>query len=241
MTESAQMCAASGRIGQNGSVRPDTGLPAAVQVESLPAALGSPGLTQGAYGDAGNLELVLPAAAGGFWCLWFNADPVDHRKGAVRHNWSRPLHVPGFYCTSARIAQSVSGPRFLEAVTVADGALWRQHWTPDDGFVDDGPITVDGEPVGDIVTSSALVEHGDSMHLLAVAEDGRLLQLHAGIGGYPSLRWSLVELDTGATDVELVRTGGALVATVLDTEGTAHVRRYDAHAGQWHQTARYAR
>src|SRR5579875_2219007 len=172
MTESAQMCAALVPIRQNGSVRPSAGLPADVQVESLPAALGSPGLTQGAYGDAGNLELVLPAAAGGFWCLWFNADPVVHRKGAVRHNWSRPLHVPGYFCTSARIAQSVSGPRFLEAVTVADGALWRQHWTPDDGCVDDGAIVIDGDALSDIATSSALVEHADGMHVLAVTEAG---------------------------------------------------------------------
>lgn len=50
----------------------------------LPPVTGSVGITQGGYGDRGNLELVAPDPDDGFWVFWFNGDALEHRSGAAR-------------------------------------------------------------------------------------------------------------------------------------------------------------
>src|SRR5690348_6965390 len=104
--------------------------------EDVPSALGSPGLAQGAYGSAGNLELVLPSAGGSVRVQWYNADPADpdpaSRVGAAPRSWSKPLvlHL-GAEVSTARISQFRSGPNYLELLTVVDAALRRHYWTPE--------------------------------------------------------------------------------------------------------------
>lgn len=189
--------------------------------DDLPTLAGSPGLTQGAYGDAGNLELVAPAADGGFWVFWFNADPVEHRAGAAMRAWSGGLHVFGEHrVTAARIAQMQAGPRFLEALAVTDGELHRLHWTPSDGFVADGPVA------RSIATMSATVELGDELHVLGVQRNGTLVHLRGDACGYPEVQWRSSAVLGGARQVAL---GPDLGAAVLTGDGVK-VLRYD---GAW--------
>jgi hypothetical protein len=152
----------------------------------LPPLTGAPGLTQGAYGDRGNLELVAPGAAGGLWVFWFNADEVDHHQGAVRGCWSGGLHFfAGRDVTLARITQVSAGPNFLEVVALtASGDLHRLYWTPSDGFVEAGVI------VSGARGAAAIVQTADTLGVSVLLADGSLRLLKARLDDYPSLAWS---------------------------------------------------
>lgn len=148
----------------------------------LPALTGSPWVTQGAYGDAGNLELVAPAADDGFWVFWFNADPVDHQQGAAVRCWSGGLHVfAGHRVQAARITQVQRGPRFLEALALSDGTLHRLYWTPEDGFVHAGPIATG------IADTSAVVEQPAGLHVDVRRTDGTFVRLVGDASAYPAV------------------------------------------------------
>jgi hypothetical protein len=187
----------------------------------LPAFVGAPGIAQGRYGDAGNLELLVPAACGGVEVLWFNADPVEHRRGATRGCWSGALHVFGEEpVTVARIAQAQAGPHFLEAsVVTGGGALHRLYWTPADGFVSGGVL------LDEVDTVSRTVELADGLHVLAARRDGTLVHLSAALPGYPDVRWRAHELASGVSAVAL---DGTAAAALVD--GSAVVYGYD---GAW--------
>jgi hypothetical protein len=201
----------------------------ALRTAELPALVGRPGLAQGVYGDVGNLELVAPAADRGFWVFWFNADEIEHRQGAAVGEWSGGLHVDtGGALNAAHISQVAAGPGFLEVLAVATGgALQRLHWTPADGFVDDGALA------RDVRCTSAMVETRDgALHALAVDAGGRLLHLHATAVGYPQVDWRqkvVAALDRraggDATAVSLICDGGdGLIGSVL-AAGRVHVLR----------------
>jgi hypothetical protein len=189
---------------------------------ALPGLTGSPGLAQGAYGDRGNLELLAPAAGGGLWVFWFNADQTEHRRGAARGCWSGGLHVFGGHDVRlARISQVSAGPRFLEAVALTgDGSLHRLYWTPDDGFVDAGVIATG------VVAASQIVEAEAALHLLAVTTDSRVLHLRASLDTYPSATWTTWPVLAGASTAVL---GPDLSAAAL-VDGAAHVLHY---VGGW--------
>lgn len=189
------------------------------RVADLPPLAGSAGLTQGAYGDVGNLELVSPAADGGLWVFWFNADEVEHRQGAARRCWSGGLHVfAGHEVTAARISQVASGPRFLEALALtADAELHRLYWTPTEGFVHAGVLAPD------VVAASATVEAHGALHVLVVGLDATVSHLQAPLAGYPAVRWTSRSIAPRASALAL----GPDLSAVLVVDGQAHVLRYD--------------
>ena len=174
------------------------------------AVTGSPGLAQGAYGEHGNLELVCPAAAGGFWVLWFDVE------------WHLGLHVPSaapLHCV--RVTQVAEGPRFLEVVGRAGTSVHRQFWTPTDGFVAAGQVAVSE------VDPSRVVAHGGGFHLLC-QQRGSVVLVTAATAAYPTLEWGVQDVVCPAADVTSLDLGvvdGALAALVVagDT-AVLHVR-----------------
>jgi hypothetical protein len=151
----------------------------------LPPLAGSPGLVQGSYGDAGNLELAVPAADSGIWIFWFNADPVDHRAGAAIRCWSGGLHVfAGHRVQAARISQLRAGPNYLELLALSDARLHRLYWTPEDGFVDAGVIATD------IASTSPVHEGKDALRIDVRTLDGAARRLIGNMDRYPSVAWT---------------------------------------------------
>ncbi len=173
--------------------------------EPWPPVAGVPGLAQGRYGSAGNLELVAPAVDGGIWVGWFNSDPTERYAGAALGRWSGALRfAAGHSYASARIAQVDPGPDWLEVVALTtDGTLRRHVWSPDDGFVDHGPVTLRAAS-----SSAILPDPADGSLLLAVAgSDGtaRLLRAEPG-AAYPALDFVEVGVVPGS-DVRGVDAG----------------------------------
>ena len=205
-----------------------------------PPTVGRPGVTQGRYGERGNLELVVPAASGGFWVFWWNADPVDHRSGAVRGRWSGGLHrqLPGRGDGDrvARIAQVRPGPDFLEVLALRAGAVRRLHWTPQDGFVDDGDVATGCADV------SAPVEAGAALVVLTVGADGGLAQGSAALGSsYPDLAWTWkpVALPVRARRASLAASvsGDELLAAVVAGDGRVLTGERPAAGWRWGEPA----
>ena len=173
--------------------------------EPWPPVAGVPGLAQGRYGSAGNLELVAPAVDEGIWVGWFNSDPTERYAGAALGRWSGALRfAAGHSYASARIAQVDPGPDWLEVVALTtDGTLRRHVWSPDDGFVDHGPVTLRAAS-----SSAILPDPADGSLLLAVAgSDGtaRLLRAEPG-AAYPALDFVEVGVVPGS-DVRSVDAG----------------------------------
>ncbi|BEP14770.1 hypothetical protein acdb102_30810 [Acidothermaceae bacterium B102] len=201
--------------------------PPRLVTEPLPPLRGAPGIAQGAYGDAGNLELVVPDPDSGFWCFWWNADPVDTRTAAAVGAWSGGLHVAGERLVGVRVTQVQAGPRFLEVVAVGGDQLLRWFWTPTDGFVRTGTIATS------VLSTSALVEDDEGrLHLLVVRLDGSVTHLSARPEGYPRVTWLGATADElpGAASVDLVRApDGSLLGLVVGADGRAHcIRRREA-------------
>lgn len=208
----------------------------------LPPVTGSPGLTQGRYGAAGNLELVIPAVDDGLWVFWFNADPVDARSGAAAGEWSTGLHFgAGAPVADARISQMDAGPNYLEVLARSGTQVRRHVWTPSDGFVDRGNLPV--RVTADVTAVSAVVEVGTAVHVLAGTADGRLVHLSAGLDSYPDLDWhcaAMRAIDDPVEAVDLRRTTDGLRAVVC-AGGVGAIwapgDRWavtDALAGRWH-------
>ena len=106
---------------------------------ALPKLRGAPGLTQGAYGERGNLELVVPGADDGLWVFWFNNDLSVSDVGARPGGWSGGLRFAcGTRYDGAAIVQSRHGPNWLEVVAVGGGVARRYTWRPESGFSETG-------------------------------------------------------------------------------------------------------
>jgi hypothetical protein len=110
--------------------------------EAWPAIAGRPGLVQGRYGAAGNLELVVPDPEDGRWVAWFNADQNDAHAGAAVREWSGGLRfATGRQYLAASIAQVEPGPNALEVLGVtAEHDLVRHVWRAATGFVEIGSL-----------------------------------------------------------------------------------------------------
>ena len=101
----------------------------------LPDVAGTPCITQGVYGERGNLELVAPDAKDGLWVFWYNGDAKDFQLGARRGCWSGGLRfAQGFRYNGAAIVQSRHGPHWLEVVATSDDRAQRFTWRPESGF-----------------------------------------------------------------------------------------------------------
>jgi hypothetical protein len=165
----------------------DDGGDRALVREAWPEVTGRPGLTQGRYGTAGNLELVVPAVDDGLWVGWFNRDPVESYAGAAVQRWSGALRFArGHRYVSADVTQVDAGPDFLEVVARTTGGTLRRHvWSPGPGFVDHGELA------GAVASSSAVVQRpaDGSLHVAVAGLDGRVRVLQGSPGrDYPAVR-----------------------------------------------------
>ena len=160
--------------------------------EAWPEVTGRPGLTQGRYGAAGNLELVVPAVDDGLWVGWFNCDPVESHAGAAVRRWSGALRFGrGHRYASADVTQVDAGPDFLEVAALTTGGALRRHvWSPGPGFVDHGELA------GAVASCSAVVQRpaDGSLHVAVAGPDGRVRVLHGTPGrDYPVMRFELAD------------------------------------------------
>jgi hypothetical protein len=160
--------------------------------EAWPEVTGRPGLTQGRYGAAGNLELVVPAVDDGLWVGWFNRDPVESHTGAAVQRWSGALRFArGNGYVSADVTQVDAGPDFLEVVARTTGGTLRRHvWSPGPGFVDHGELA------GAVASSSAVVQGpaDGSLHVAVAGRDGRVRVLRGSPGrDYPVMRFEVAD------------------------------------------------
>jgi hypothetical protein len=170
----------------------DDGGGQAILREAWPEVTGRPGLTQGRYGAAGNLELVVPAVDDGLWVGWFNRDPVESHAGAALQRWSGALRFArGHRYASADVTQVDAGPDFLEVVARTTGGILRRHvWSPGPGFVDHGELA------GAVASCSALVQRpaGGSLHVAVAGLDGRVRVLQGSPGrDYPEMRFEVAD------------------------------------------------
>lgn len=189
--------------------------------QSLPSVCGRPGLTQGVYGDRGNLELVAPAEDGGIWVFWFNADAIDRRSGPLPGSWSGGLHFAGVRPVRAvAITQVSQGPDFLEVIVLSDAGAERYYWTPAAGFIDAGILI----PYARAVSALAVNADGSSFRLAAVSPAGEALRLTAQTASYPHLDW-LIEPAGNASEAVVLDVGhgslGMLVAGHVSTPAGA--------------------
>jgi hypothetical protein len=190
----------------------------ALVVADWPPVFGRPGLAQGRYGAAGNLELVIPAVDDGLWVAWFNNDPIESHIGAAVGRWSGVLRfATGHRYVSAKVTQVDSGPDFLEVVALTvDGQLRRHVWSPAAGFVDWGIVQTE------VLASSSILQGDGSLQLVVVHRDGKVLLLRANPDqNYPFL--SFRETRSGHGGVSDVDAAWHIdhVDTVFAREGRA--------------------
>lgn len=161
-----------------------------VTTQPWPPVTGRPGITQGRYGDNGNLELVACATDGGLWVGWWNADGQESYAGTAADCWSGALHfAAGHQYQSAAITQVRPGPDFLEVVALTvDGQLRRHVWAPETGFVDHGTVATG------VRSHSAVLEGADGSLLLATATADRIDVLRADpTAAYPRAEFTVVD------------------------------------------------
>jgi len=196
---------------------------------ALPPVTGRPGLTQGRYGDRGNLELVAPAVDGGMWVLWFNADETEHRSGAAVGEWSGALHFgDAGTVRQAVVTQVAHGPDFLEVIALGDGRAARWFWTPADGFVDGGQLP------GEVCAVSAVAATPSALHVVAAHAHRELGHAVATLDRYPHVRWRTRMLGRRGDELSLAADGDQLQLAVRDGAALAVLRR---HGGEWRTDA----
>lgn len=163
--------------------------------EMWPPVMGRPGLTQGRYGNAGNLELVAPAVDDGLWVGWFNSDSHDDRTTTRSRAWSGALRFArGRRYRTADIAQLDAGPDWLEVVALSQaGEVVRHVWSPESGFLEQEVTQVGVRDVSGLVLDPAGMHH-----LAIVAEDGIVTVLSAGAAEHP--RWSPQIREVGSSE-----------------------------------------
>jgi hypothetical protein len=191
--------------------------------EAWPEVTGRPGLTQGRYGAAGNLELVVPSVDDGLWVGWCNCDPAESWTGAAVGRWSGALRFArGHRYRSADVTQVDVGPDFLEVVALTTGGTLRRHvWSPGAGFVDHGELAAA------VAWCSAVVQDpGGSLHLAVAGRDGRVRVLRASPGpAYPALRFEAVEPGVdAAVGVDAAWHRDHLDLVTVGGDGLAHLR-----------------
>lgn len=210
--------------------------------EAWPEVTGRPGLTQGRYGAAGNLELVAPAVDDGLWVGWFNCDPVESHSGAAIQRWSGALRFAhGHRYVSADVTQVDAGPNFLEVVALTAGGTLRRHvWSPGPGFVDHGELA------GEVGWSSALVQSpvDGSLRVAVAGLDGRVRILHGSPGqAYPAVRFEVADPGiAGAVAVDAAWHEDHLDLLTVDGDHLARLRCADrARTGTGGGSVRAAR
>lgn len=201
---------------------------------------GAASLTQGVYGERGNLELVACDAADGLWVFWFNADAPDDpvpTPDVPPGHWSSGLAFAfGARYIDAQIVQSRLGPDHLEVLALTDeGALESWYWSPGPGF----------QLRGSAVTASAsrfrlTLADGGVLSVAVEYRDGMTAVLASDGAEYPERRWHRVDGPVVLDDplaVELLHAHG--IADAL--EGTARATRSTRDGGTVELTWRDAR
>ncbi len=152
----------------------------------VPSAAGGPSITQGSYGERGNLELAYPDPRDGLWVCWFNNDEAAAGEVAAE-TWSGGLHFAcGRRYHAVSLIQAASGPQFLELLAAGDDGLHRWTWSPGRGF--EHTDVLPGRP-GELLDDCVIAEVGE--RLVACARRGdELLVWRAGLSAYPTLQWS---------------------------------------------------
>lgn len=179
--------------------------------------VGSGSVTQGVYGERGNLELVACDARDGLWVFWFNSDPLGTPPsgGVEPGRWSDGLaFAAGSRYIRADILQSTLGPDHLEVLALDDaGVLQSWYWSPGPGFQ---------RREGSVATGVGrfAAEHRDGT--LTVAVDGpQPATWESDAAGYPNRIWrrvaaSVVRLDSPGDDDRARR---ALLQAGIDSAG----------------------
>lgn len=209
--------------------------------EAWPPTAGGPGIVQGHYGAAGNLELVACAVDDGLWVGWFNTDPTDDGTGAARLSWSGALRFAhGHRYVAARITQATAGPDFLEVLArTADATLRRHVWTPETGFVDHGELA------GAVTASTGIVVEAGGAHRVYVADTQGIWLLRGEPGpAYPALDFTTEPAAlppvVGVRAIDAARHDDHVDVLVLDGSGMVLLACPLAAAGEWIPVTRAA-
>ncbi|RII15620.1 hypothetical protein DSC45_17465 [Streptomyces sp. YIM 130001] len=188
-----------------------------------PPVRGGLGLSQGRYGERGNLELVLCDEDDGLWVLWHNTDPEHTRTppgSPPPGEWSGGLHFAGGHrYDDVRVLQSRNGPDHLEVLAHSGGTAKRLRWSPDAAFTAEEP------PPGSPALGLSLAETTDGAlwTVLSPAPGDRPRLHQADPAAYPRLTWTAGDTCAPAAadgrdvrEVLLVAGPGALRPCVLE-------------------------
>mgnify|MGYP000308238426 CR=1 FL=1 len=175
---------------------------------------GPASVTQGIYGEEGNLELVVADAEDGLWVHWFNSDPwgTPPVSGVEPGQWSGGLRfAEGTQYESAVIHQTPLGPHYLEVVAVRfDGPAESWYWSPGPGF-QRRPGILEGAGARLLTEheSGFVLKRGDHVHVASAAD-------------YPHLVWTNVTpagVEPGTLVVTLSTRGGRMLELVYRRDG----------------------
>lgn len=201
-------------------------------VADWPPTMGRPGLVQGSYGVAGNLELVVPAEDDGLWVGWFNNDPTESFQGAAIGRWSGVLRfASGARYVAAEVTQVEAGPDYIEVVAqTVDGELRRHVWSPDAGFVEQEKLATRIAATSALVVSSAVPGDGE-FRIALIRTDGQLVEFRGQVGpSYPkvafteaAIQTTKAEASTASVDIDAAWHAGHLDIVVV-SEGRATLR-----------------
>lgn len=190
-----------------------------LHIEDWPGVTGVPGLVQGAYGSAGNLELVAPASDEGLWVGWFNTDAHENFSGPARDRWSGALRFGlGRRYISAKISQVQVGHNALEVLALtADGIMARHVWRQSQGFEEAAVIRTN------ILSTSGIVVMPDGTHTAVVVNQDRAVCLLQGdVGSYPWWDPAEISLPYAADYVDAALHSGHLEVLTV-SNGVAHI------------------
>lgn len=190
-----------------------------LHIEDWPGVIGVPGLVQGAYGSAGNLELVAPASDQGLWVGWFNTDAHENFSGPARDRWSGALRFGlGRRYISAKISQVQVGHNALEVLALtADGILARHVWREPQGF-EEMPVVYKNA-----LSATGIVVMPDGTHSAVVVNPNRAVCLLQGdVRSYPLWDPAEISLPYAADYVDAALHSGHLEVLTV-SNGVAHI------------------
>lgn len=209
------------------------------QMHSQPAVVGPHrlttgpvSLTQGVYGERGNLELVACDADDSLWVFWFNSDletDTAETTDVAPGHWSAGLQFArGERYVDAQILQSTLGPNHLEVLALDDsGVLQSWYWSPGPGFqrrTDDAAIEV---------VRFGADHHDGTLRVTIEQRDGSIRRLRSTAMGYPDRGWVHAsdgpELPDDKAARRLLETAGLVLDDVAD--GTARMARSTRDGG----------